>query len=527
MVKKTTEHRDLNGWESLTSALILPYGLRPEQRARLQGGTLQSEQARLLYSNQPSSLLISCVLALLLISAEATVAPRGVMIAWAGVFALVVLGRALLLWFWRRHARMNDPGDLDYWLRWFRIGTITMALLWGAGGVLLTLSGDIEHIVYASFILAGLCAGAATTLAIDRISVNGFLIAVLAPQILFLISRQSMGALSVSAMDLFFLIFLLVSARLARSQLQENFRMRQRATESGLRLRQILESSPIATRIADAASNQVLFANNCYVSLIESTPETVIGVKTSDYYARPEEYADVVEELGRGHAVTNREVELRSPGKHLWRKWVLASYFPMEYQGKPAFLGWFYDITDRKMMEDRVEHMAYHDALTGLPNRALFYERLHRAVMDADREQGALALMFVDLDRFKPVNDQYGHDIGDLLLKAVAGRIRGCLRKADSAARVGGDEFTILLPSVQQEKNALGIAEKIRCALELPFEIKGLTLEISSSTGIALYPDHADGEQQLINRADAAMYSAKTGGRNCVTVYRPGMEEEG
>jgi diguanylate cyclase (GGDEF)-like protein len=148
------------------------------------------------------------------------------------------------------------------------------------------------------------------------------------------------------------------------------------------------------------------------------------------------------------------------------------------------------------------------------------------ALANAERERSVLALMFVDLDRFKPVNDQYGHHVGDLLLKAVAERILACLRHTDSAARFGGDEFVVMLPDVARERYAMRIAEKIRTALNRPFEIEGLTLNISSSTGVAVYPDHADEEQLLIKRADIAMYFAKAEGRNRVKAYRPAMDRQ-
>jgi len=165
--------------------------------------------------------------------------------------------------------------------------------------------------------------------------------------------------------------------------------------------------------------------------------------------------------------------------------------------------------------------MAYHDTLTGLPNRTLFVDRLKQSLANAERERCMLALMFIDLDKFKPVNDLYGHHVGDLLLKAVAERISDCLRKSDSVGRIGGDEFVVLLPAVNTEESALEVAEKIRHALNLPFEIEGATINISSSTGVAVYPNHAEEAQLLIKRADIAMYSAKAQGKNCVRVYQP------
>lgn len=197
----------------------------------------------------------------------------------------------------------------------------------------------------------------------------------------------------------------------------------------------------------------------------------------------------------------------------------------MEYQGKPALLIWFYDITDRKIAEDRNQHLAYHDVLTGLPNRSLFRDRVQHAIASAERERSRLALMFVDLDRFKPVNDTYGHGVGDQLLKAVAERLYRCLRKSDSPARLGGDEFVVLLPAIKTERNALEIAEKIRHEMSVPFEIDGLTLEISASIGVAIYPDHADNAQRLVDCADLAMYYAKAEGRNRVRTYQANLRD--
>lgn len=223
--------------------------------------------------------------------------------------------------------------------------------------------------------------------------------------------------------------------------------------------------------------------------------------------------------------LANRLAELIIPGKPSIIRWVLASYLQLEYQNEPAILGWFYDITDRKEMEEQVQHLAYHDPLTGLPNRMLFTDRLQQALATAKRDHAQLALLFIDLDKFKPINDTHGHHVGDLLLKEVAQRIRYCLRVSDTVARIGGDEFVVLLPMIKAEQDALEVAEKIRCSLNQPFELAGHSLSISSSTGIAIYPEHGDEEKKLMKNADAAMYYAKSVGRDNVQTYRSGMQE--
>lgn len=184
-----------------------------------------------------------------------------------------------------------------------------------------------------------------------------------------------------------------------------------------------------------------------------------------------------------------------------------------------GFTGTGRDVTEHKLAAEHIHHMAHYDILTDLPNRSLLSDRLHQSIMTSKRDQTQLALMFLDLDMFKYINDRLGHDIGDLLLKEVARRILECLRESDTAARIGGDEFVVLLPSVDSVQTALMVAEKIRHALSLPFEIAGHSLGISSSIGIAVYPEHGSEEKVLLKNADTAMYLAKQNGRNTVVLY--------
>lgn len=183
----------------------------------------------------------------------------------------------------------------------------------------------------------------------------------------------------------------------------------------------------------------------------------------------------------------------------------------------------FSDITARKAAEGRIRHLAMHDALTDLPNRTLLTERIEQAIVRARRDKSRLGLLYFDLDQFKPINDSLGHEVGDLLLKAVTRRVLDCVRESDTVARVGGDEFVVLLPALAEERDALMVAEKIRAALNQPFQVAGNTLNISTSIGLAIYPEHGDDEQTLTRNADAAMYQAKTQGRNRVVVYQLGM----
>lgn len=207
--------------------------------------------------------------------------------------------------------------------------------------------------------------------------------------------------------------------------------------------------------------------------------------------------------------------------------WVLARGMIVSHtaDGKPQrMIGTHADITARKNMEQRMRHMAHYDLLTELPNRALISERLQQAVIKARRDKTHMAVMFLDLDRFKPVNDNLGHDIGDALLKQVARRLQACVRASDTVARIGGDEFVVMLPGIEHERDAAVVAGKILDALNQPFSVSGHEISISCSIGIAVYPEHGEEEKLLLLNADIAMYHAKRDGRNDYRLFAPHMQ---
>jgi diguanylate cyclase (GGDEF)-like protein/PAS domain S-box-containing protein len=184
----------------------------------------------------------------------------------------------------------------------------------------------------------------------------------------------------------------------------------------------------------------------------------------------------------------------------------------------------FHDITERKINDERIRHMAQHDTLTDLPNRALLNDRLQQALSYAKRDNQHVALMFIDLDRFKPINDTMGHVVGDWLLKQVAIRMRECVRDSDTVARVGGDEFVVLLRTIDSSADAVMVAEKIRNSLNKSFDLAQQSLLISCSIGLVLYPEHAKNESEMLGYADIAMYQAKQQGRDKVQVFPTNQE---
>ncbi|MFI4940714.1 MAG: diguanylate cyclase domain-containing protein [Burkholderiales bacterium] len=236
-------------------------------------------------------------------------------------------------------------------------------------------------------------------------------------------------------------------------------------------------------------------------------------------------YQQMWGQLTRGEQWTGELLNRRKSGEIYWEEVHIAPV--KDAQGHTThYVAVKLDITERKEAHDRLAHMAYHDKLTNLPNRTLFFERVAQGLALARRHKTRLALMFIDLDKFKEINDTDGHAVGDLVLQEVANRMSDCLRDSDTVGRIGGDEFVVLLPDAGSEESSIIVANKINAALNRPFVVADKECFISSSIGIALYPEHGSGEIELIKKADLAMYHAKVGGGDNVKVFKTDMEEE-
>jgi len=215
---------------------------------------------------------------------------------------------------------------------------------------------------------------------------------------------------------------------------------------------------------------------------------------------------------------------------NLQQEWLCRRFngeeFPVEillavisWEGQRILYMVWRDITERRRIEDAIRHLAYHDVLTGLPNRILFTDRLVLAIAQAKRYQKTMAVMMLDLDRFKTINDTSGHHVGDLLLQSVGTRLARTLREGDTVARLGGDEFMILLPEIKKPASSFRVAGKIVSAFIKPFLCEENELFTSASIGIAVYPEDGEDLDTLMKHADTAMYQAKSKGRNTYCRY--------
>ncbi len=234
-------------------------------------------------------------------------------------------------------------------------------------------------------------------------------------------------------------------------------------------------------------------------------------------------YRDMWTRLKQGELWIGELVNRRKSGEVYWEE---AHIGPVkDSAGKIThYVAVKLDITERKLAHDRLAHMAHHDVLTDLPNRALFFGRVVQDLALARRNKKHTALMFIDLDHFKPINDQYGHAVGDLVLQETARRLQACVRDSDSVGRIGGDEFVVLLSDVGDADSALRVADKIGAALHAPMVCGAHTLTLTSSIGVAMFPEHGEDDITLAKHADCAMYAAKAGGRHRVRLFHPSMD---
>jgi len=294
----------------------------------------------------------------------------------------------------------------------------------------------------------------------------------------------------------------------------EHKQAEQALRESAEKLRLFADNVPAMT-ISYDENLRCRFANKAFAEFFGFTVENILGKHLREVVGE-EAYREIeghFVQVLQGHPVTYQRTRKLANGESRYLEVKLLPH--IGDQGK--VLGWFSvvtDITEHKLAEERIQLVAHHDSLTGLPNRLLFNDRLNQAISLAKRDSRQFALLYLDLDRFKPVNDTLGHTAGDALLQAAAARIRHQVRESDTVARVGGDEFTVILPDIAGREEAETVARKIIAALAAPFQLgsQKQSVDIGTSIGIALYPADAPDADALVTAADGAMYSAKQAG---------------
>lgn len=317
-----------------------------------------------------------------------------------------------------------------------------------------------------------------------------------------------------SVMFLLVAITLTLAYRFAHRLVLENERAQEALRQGELQLRRILKAAPLPILIVRSSDERIVYANAHARSQFKLGEADVGALRTRDFYVNAQDRDRLVAALEANGSV--RDLELQLQDIHGNTFWGLYSSQRIHYGGHDCVMTAILNVDERKRAHDEMSYRAYHDTLTGLPNRAMFMDALKRTLHRMERSQGAMSLLFIDLDHFKAVNDQLGHEMGDLLLCQVAQRIDSCVREGDLLARLGGDEFVVL---VEGQDDPYSMARKILEVLRPEYDLNGHLAHVTASIGISRFPQDGAELNGLLSAADFAMYQAKTAGRDGVQLY--------
>ncbi len=317
--------------------------------------------------------------------------------------------------------------------------------------------------------------------------------------------------------------------RLDRFPSEEETLIRGSITDINERKRTEAEMRKLSSALAQAGDSAIVTDPNGQIEYVNHACERITGYPRSELVGKtpavlksgrmePEFYRNMWDTINRGETFSDIFINKRKDGSIYYEEKTIT---PLLNDNKEItnYISTGKDITDRIQTEERLHHLAYHDPLTDLPNRLMLLERIEHAISNASRHQQGLAIMFLDLDRFKNINDTLGHDVGDALLQQISARIGKIVRSTDTFSRLGGDEFAILVETLESTTEAATIAGKILQSMTRPFLVNEHELFTTASIGISLFPDNGDDATALVKNADVAMYRAKEQGRNCYEFY--------
>jgi diguanylate cyclase (GGDEF)-like protein/PAS domain S-box-containing protein len=331
------------------------------------------------------------------------------------------------------------------------------------------------------------------------------------------VASRKTQSLLLAAMFATAAIMLAVAFLFSRRMVKRNEDVQAVLREGENQLRNLLQFAPLPIIMSRVADQTIVYANDRALSQLKISPASLGQQKSQDFYVDRSDREQLVEALSNDSSVRDWEIQLRDTQGRTF--WVLMSSQRIVYMGEQCLLTALNNIDERKRAQDDLRHRAFHDELTNLPNRAMFMDSLSRALGRMQRRNGLFSVLFLDLDRFKIVNDTLGHDAGDRLLQMVAARIKGSVRDADLVARLGGDEFVILIEEHSNLAEVGHVAQKVLSSMEDRYLLDGREVNLTASIGISVYPQDGTDLNTLVKNADIAMYQAKELGRNNFQFY--------
>jgi len=536
-----------------------------------------NELVKLLYEQLPAALRASLLVAFILVAALAGHAPDIYLMGWGGAIMIVSTARYIL--YSRFKKQLTEHLNMQQWYHYFLAGSIMAGIAWGSAGILLAPQISLEYQILMLFVLGGITIGALQSLSAMVMAYASFCVLTIFPVSIWLVLQNTPTYLAVAVLILLFTFTLLVSSRTLNSTLIQSFRLRfenfdliaaqdkealaKKTVTARLRSRnailEMMATQPSLTKVLnninlmveldnpDAKSSILLLDQEGKYLLSASAPSlptayneaihgSAIGPNAGSCgTAAYRKELVIVEDISTDPLWADYKDLAIAHGLHAcWsmpicnsQKEVIGTFAlyysaprkpeQLEINNLEAAVNLAAIAIERYNIEEKLLQMAHYDTLTGLPNRAVFMDRLKMGLAQARRRNQQFAILFIDLDRFKFINDTSGHETGDRALQKVAQRLLTCVREEDTVARLGGDEFTILLTHIHGSKDAELIADKVIQTLSQPIRLDEHEYSIGASIGISMYPKHGTDDDTLLGKADNAMYLAKrNGGNNCI-----------
>lgn len=496
---------------------------------------VQSAQLQHMLSLSNKAMLVSATMAAMLVYVQHTVITSSIAMPWLCLIVLIALYRTALVKIYVRSR--TDVRNLSARLAKFRFSVLLTALVWGSAGVLMFPVGNSQHQMFLIFALVGMSAGGVISYSADLVSGTIYVACVIVPLLLRLIWVGDSLSIGMSFAGALYLSFMIANLRYVNRNLTENVTLRLAAItreeavrSSEQRYRLLLNHAPVGIFHYD--TNLIIsYCNDHFADFLREPVANMVNLdlKTiQDQSILPSLRKALANEIGNYEGPYNNSV---CEGIN----WVSLTCAPsLDASGKlVGGVAVFQDMSDRKQSADEIEKLAFYDTLTHLPNRCLLLDRLKHALAASARTGREGALLVLDLDHFKTLNDTLGHDVGDLLLQQVATRLNECLRKSDTLsrlARIGGDEFVVLLEDMGEQHlqtavQAEIVAEKILASLNQPYLLATHEYHCTVSIGVALFSKHNKSLEDLLKQADIAMYQAKKAGRNTLRFFDPEMQD--
>jgi diguanylate cyclase (GGDEF)-like protein/PAS domain S-box-containing protein len=526
-----------------------PAGVSPKEMEE----ALRAEGLALVYGNSGFILGGAVLASVFFAGVLMSVAHAHDTAAWLAAILLVTAQR----WRWSLAYRAAPPvrrAD-SVWVDRFVLGAAASGIVWGVGCVLLSGHGAGQLLGFPAFVIGGLCAAAVSGYAPIHRAVVAFVVPALGLLTVgFLLTGESLS-LVMAPLVLVFLALMLrlslrqcamfrreIALRLANRDLVADLTAsadtlrranrdlerevaERKATEQQLRLAgEVFDGSIEGIMITDS-DGRILSVNRaftritgyCAAEAVGRTPRLLrSGMHGEDFYR-------AMREALASAGVWRGEIwDRRKSGENFPTHFAISAVRDLRRR-ITHYVAVFSDISERKAAEERIEFLAHHDALTGLPNRVLLRDRFEHAAAQAARRERRLALLVLDIDNFKGINDSLGHTVGDELLRGVAARLRDCLRGSDTVARASGDEFLVLLDEFTDAGAIPAVVGKIQAALRPPIEVSGSALAFTCSIGASRFPEDGDGFDVLLQKADTAVHEAKRAGRNTWRAFQAAM----